>query len=252
LAGWRYGNFKACFRFGQLGYELIERKGLRRFEGYVCLMFSTLMMPWAKHVLTCRPVIDRTFEVCYNTGDRIWAVASRNVLLSNLLLAGDPLGDATRAAEDSLALRQAAAFYGYTNAVATQAALVRSLRGLTPQFGSLDDEQFDERRLENQFATQPHIEGIECWYWIRKLQARFLAADYATALEASRCAQRLLTKAPRVLERAEHELYSALSHAAVCDVPLTDEGRLHVEAMVARHRQLRGAARHCPGTFEHR
>jgi hypothetical protein len=68
LAGWRYGDFDACFRFGQLGYELIERKGLRRFEGYVCLMFSSLMMPWAKHVLTCRPVIDRTFEVCHNTG----------------------------------------------------------------------------------------------------------------------------------------------------------------------------------------
>src|SRR5262249_2706596 len=36
LAAWRYGDFLASFRFGQLGYELIERTGLRRFEGFVC------------------------------------------------------------------------------------------------------------------------------------------------------------------------------------------------------------------------
>src|SRR4030095_5365683 len=111
--------------------------------------FSSLMMPWAKHVRTCRPVIDRTFEVCHNTGDRIWAVASRNILLSNLLLAGNPLVDVDREAAGSLAFCKTAAFVDYTDAVATQAALVRNLQGLTRHFGSLDDEQFDESRMEN-------------------------------------------------------------------------------------------------------
>jgi len=252
LAGWRYGDFDACFRFGQLGYELIERKGLRRFEGYVCLMFSSLMMPWAKHVLTCRPVIDRTFEVCHNTGDRIWAVASRNILLSNLLLAGDPLVDVDREAEGSLAFCKTAAFADYTDAVATQAALVRSLRGLTRDFGSLDDGQFNESRMENHFATQPHIEAAECWYWIRKLQARCLAGDYAAALEASHHAQRLLARSPGMLERAEHELYSALTRAAFCDSPSSDEGRQHFQAIVAHHRQLEVWAKYCPENFGNR
>jgi PAS domain S-box-containing protein len=252
LAGWRYGNFKACFRFGQLGYELIERKGLRRFEGYVCLMFSTLMMPWAKHVLTCRPVIDRTFEVCHNTGDRMWAVASRNILLSNLLMAGDPLADVDHEAEGSLAFCKTAAFADYTDTVAAQAALVRSLRGLTPQFGSLDDERFDERRMENHFATQPHAEPFECWYWVRKLQARCLAGQYAAALEASHHAQGLLAKSPGMLERAEHELYSALTRAALCDSPSSDEGRQHFEAVGAHHRQLEIWAGYCPENFENR
>src|SRR5262249_57602534 len=60
IAAWRYGNFDAGFRFGQLGYELIERKDLRRFEGHVSLMLSTLLMPWSKHVTHCRPVIRRS------------------------------------------------------------------------------------------------------------------------------------------------------------------------------------------------
>ena len=38
--------------------------------------------------------------------------------------------------------------------------------------------------------------SLECWYWIRKLQARFFAGDYASAVEASLRAQRLLWTSP--------------------------------------------------------
>jgi PAS domain S-box-containing protein len=252
LAGWRFGDFEAAFRLGQLGYELLERQGLRRFAGHVYLMYATLVLPWAKHVVSCRPVIARTFEVSSSTGDQFWAVASRNLLLSNLLLAGDPLVDVEREAEASWTFCRKAPFTDYTNDVGTQAALVRNLRGLTRQFGSLDDERFDELRMENHFASQPHLLCAECWYWIRKLQARFLAGDYAVALDASRRAQGLLLESPGMLERAEHELYSALTHAALCDSVTSDEGRKHLEAMVAHHQQLEVWARHCPENFENR
>ena len=51
-------------------------------------------------------------------------------------------------------------------------------------------------------------------------------------------------------ERAEYELYSGLSHAAVCASASSDDDRQHVEALVARHRQLEDWARHCPENFE--
>ena len=41
-------------------------------------------------------------------------------------------------------------------------------------------------------ASNPDLALAECWYWIRKLQARFFAGDYASALEASLRAQQLL------------------------------------------------------------
>jgi PAS domain S-box-containing protein len=252
LAAWRFNDFEAAFRLGQLGYELIERRGLHRFEGLVCLNVSTLVMPWAQHVTRCRSVIRRTFEVAHNTGYPLLAVVGSNILLSNLLLAGDPLVEVEREAEVCRGFCRAGSYRDYTHALGTQVALIRSLRGLTRQFGSLDDEQFDERRMENDFATEPHIEAVECWYWIRKLQARFLAGNYAVALASSRRAQGLLTKSPGMLERAEHELYSALTRAALCDSPSSDEGRQHFEAMVAHHRQLEVWARHCPENFETR
>src|SRR4029078_5197173 len=142
LDAWLFGDFDAAFRLGQLGYELIERKDLRRFEGTVCLMLSTLVMPWSKHVTNCRSVVRRSLDVAHNTQNRYLAVRNANVLLSNLLLAGDPLLEVEREAEGNLAVCRAAVFSDYTNAVSTQAALVRSLRGLTHQFGSVDCAQF--------------------------------------------------------------------------------------------------------------
>src|SRR5262249_41548728 len=37
VAGTHFGNFQAGFRFGQLGYELIEQRGLRRFQALTYL-----------------------------------------------------------------------------------------------------------------------------------------------------------------------------------------------------------------------
>src|SRR5262245_5571240 len=215
-------------------------------------MLSTLLMPWSKHVTHCRPVIRRSSEVAENTHDRYLAVENATVLLSNLLLAGDPLVEVDTQAEASLAFCQTTVFGEYTDAVSAQGALIRSLRGFTPEFGSLDDERFDELRMESHFATEPHLLCVECWYWISKLQARFFAGDYVAALEASHRAQPLLVESPGMLERAEHELFSALTHAALCDSLTANNGRQHLEAIAAHHRQLEVWARYCPENFENR
>ena len=252
LAAWRFNDFEAGFRFGELGHELIERRALFRFEGIVCLNVSTLVMPWARHVTRCRSVIRRIFEVAHNTGEPYLLVAAGNILLSNLLLGADPLPEVEREAEICLTFCRTGSYRDHSDALKTQMALIRGLRGLTPHFGVLEDERF-ERRIETGFATQPHIEALECWYWIRKLQARFFACDYATALDASHHATKgSLTQSAGMLELAEHELYSALTRAALCDSTTSDEGRQHFEAIASHRQQLEVWARYCPENFKNR
>ena len=49
LAGPRFGNYKEGYRFGQLGYDLVEKRGLTRYQAraYVCV--GSLVMPWTRH-----------------------------------------------------------------------------------------------------------------------------------------------------------------------------------------------------------
>jgi GAF domain-containing protein len=137
--------------------------------------------------------------------------------------------------------------------ISAQLGLIRTLRGLTHKFGSFDDGQFDELRFESHLSGNPAMALPECWYWIRKLQARFFAGDCAAAVDASLKAQRLLWTSPSCFETAEYHFYSALSRAAsCCDSAAADQRQQHFEALSAHHRQLEIWAENCPDNFENR
>ena len=134
--------------------------------------------------------------------------------------------------------------------LSTQLGLTRTLRGLTATFGRLDHEGYDERDTELHLASNRNLGFVECFYWVRKLQARFLAGDYSSAVDAAMNAQPLLWNTPSNFETVEFHLYGALAHAAAHDVASGDQRRQHFEALVGHHQQLEVWAEHNPVTFE--
>jgi len=252
IAGPRFGDYAAGFRFGLLGYELVEQRGLRRFQAATYMLFGAHLMPWTRHVRSGRDSLRRAFEIANKTGDLTFAAYSCANLNSNLVAAGDPLVEVQREVEHGLAFAHKARFGLVIDVVATQLQLIRTLRGLTPKFGSFEDEQFEELRTERRFADNPNLMRADCWYWIRKLQARFFAGDCAAAVEASSRAQRLLWTSVSHFETAEYHFYGALSQAVCCDSASDDERQQHIDAIIAHHRQLRVWAENCPENFENR
>ncbi|OLC49630.1 MAG: hypothetical protein AUH82_00165 [Chloroflexi bacterium 13_1_40CM_4_65_13] len=248
-AALRFGDYQAASRFGQLGYDLVERRGLRRFRSRIYLTFGSVILPLTRHVRGGRELVRRAFEAAHQTGDLTFACYSCILLNLNMLVAGDPLAETQREAENGLAFAQKMRFGFAVDSIATHLGLIRTLRGLTRKFGTLNDEQFDELRIERHFADNPGLALSECWYWTRKLQARYLARDYAAALEASSQVQRLLYTSPSPVETADFHFYGALSHAASCDSAAADHRHQHVEALAAHHRQLAVWAENGPETF---
>jgi len=126
------------------------------------------------------------------------------------------------------------------------------LRGVTPKFGCLNDGHIDELRMEHHISGNPLLAISACWYWIRKMQARYLAGGYSEALDALSKAQPLLSISPSHFEAAEFYFYGALSHAASWDFAPPDEKQRHFEALKAHHNQLDIWTRNCPENFEAR
>jgi PAS domain S-box-containing protein len=253
VAGPRFADHRsAVYRFGQLGYDLVEGRGLRRFQARTYMEFGYGVVPWTRHVRAGRDVVRRAFDAANKVGDLTYAAYCGDQLNTNLLAAGDPLAEAEREAEQGLTFAHKMRFGLVTDAITTQLGLIRTLRGLTPTFGSFDDEQFDEARLEHRFSENPDLAFVECWYWIRKLQARFFAGDYASAVEASSRAQRLLWTSVSQFETAEYHFFDALSRAACCDSTAVGECQQHLDAVAAHHKQLQLWAANCPDNFENR
>src|SRR6202041_3643995 len=89
-------------------------------------------------------------------------------------------------------------------------------------------------------------------YWVRKLQARVYANDYASAVEAASKAQQLLWTSPSFFEVAEFHFYGALARAAQCDATSAGERARHLETLAAHHKQLEGWAENCSENFANR
>jgi PAS domain S-box-containing protein len=252
IAGPHFDNYEAGFQFGRLGYALVEKRSLHRYQARTYMAFGNFVMPWTRHVRTGRDLVRRAFDVANRIGDLTFGAYSCNNLNTNLLAAGDALAETQCEAEQGLQFAHKARFGLVIAIITAQLQLIRTLRGLTPTFGCFDEEQFDERRFEHDLASQADLALAECWYWIRKLQARLLAGDYGSAVHASLKARPLLWTSPSFFETAEYEFYSGLCRAALCDGALPDERGNHFKALAAHYRQLEVWAANCPENFENR
>jgi PAS domain S-box-containing protein len=173
-------------------------------------------------------------------------------LISLRLASGDRLDDLEIEAERYLQSTSGVHFGLVIDIITTQLALIRTLRGLTTRFGCLDDGHINELRMQHHLSGNPMLAIAACWYWIRKMQARYLAGDYAAAVDASLKAQPLLWISPSHWETAEFCFYAALSHASFGDIARPDEKQQHFEALKVYHNQLDIWAQNCSENFESR
>ncbi|SOE87307.1 PAS domain S-box-containing protein [Burkholderia sp. YR290] len=252
ILGSYFSDYQTAFRFGKLGLDLVEQRGLRRFEARVYLIVGHRVMPWTQPIHAGRPLVLRAFDAANKLGDLTFAAYSRDNLITNLIACGDPLADVQREAEAGLEFARRACFGLLIDRITAQIRLIKTLRGLTPDFASFNDSEFDESRFERHLESDPHLAMAGCWYWIRKLQARFFAGEYESALAAAAYGEHLLWTAPSFFEVAEYHLYAALTRAAMIDSASTAERTQHLEALTAHHRQLREWSDACPENFANR
>jgi predicted ATPase/signal transduction histidine kinase len=249
FAGPRFNNYKDGFRFGQLGYDLVEARNLTRYQARTYISFGTLT-PWAKHAAKGRELVRRAFDVAYRTGDLTFSAYSWHELITNYLAVGDPLSEVQSEAEKGLNFVKKAGFGLVAENCGAQLGLIRTLRGLTSRFGCFDAQDYSESDTEGRLASNPVLALAEFFYWTRKLQARFFAGDYVSAVEASRKAHQLLWPAASQVETGDFRFYAALAHAAAWNSATCEERQRHFAALNDHHRQLEIWALHCPANFE--
>jgi PAS domain S-box-containing protein len=252
VLGTFFGDYRAGFRFGKLSIDLMESHGLNRFKARVYLGFGSLVNFWTQHLRTGLALMRRAFDAAQEIGDLTYATYACYDLIGQLISSGDPLGEVQPEAENALELARKARFGLMVDGITGQLRLIRTLRGLTPKFGSFNDEQFDEVQFEQHLEGDTRLANPACRYWIRKLQARVYASDNASAIEAAAKAELLLWAVPPNVEVTDYHFYAALARAGRYDVAPIGERLQHLEALAAHHKQLVVWAESCPENFGNR
>jgi PAS domain S-box-containing protein len=248
----RLGDFEAGFRFGRLGLNLVDERGLDRFKARVYLVFGHSISPWNNQLRTGVEWLRRAFDAGAQTGDLTFAAYASMSLITLRLAAGDTLADVQREADSALAFVRKSGFGLVADMMTGSLRLIRTLRGLTAEFGWFDDGEFDESRFEHHLEASPRSAIAACWYWIRKLQARFHAGEWAAAAAAASKAEQLLWTSQSNFEEAEYHFYGALARAAHDGAASAEDRPRHLQVLLAHHGQLARWAENCPETFRGR
>ncbi len=73
IAGPRFGDYAAGYRFGRLGCELVEKRELKRFQARTYKDFGAHVIPWTRHVRTGRNILRSALEFANQSGDLTFA-----------------------------------------------------------------------------------------------------------------------------------------------------------------------------------
>ena len=253
IASAHFGDYEKGYRLGQLACDLVDRRGLNRFAARAYNRFA-VVAPWTRQLSDVIGLARRALEMAKRHGEPAYAAFSCRSLISALLASGHPLDQVEHEAEQGLEFVLPFGFF--LDRMSAPLALVRTLRGKTAKFGSLDDGRFNERAFEERATGQSVLAFLECHYWIRKLQARFFSGDYRSAIDAADKVEGwYATSAPLsllMLEKTEYHFYAALSGAALCEPTRSNTYDKHREALERHERELRAWATICPQNFEGR
>ena len=246
ILGPYYDDYRVAFRFGKLGFDLMERKGPLRFKAVVYLLFALMVNPWRRHLRTSIELEWRAFEAAQQTGNVQFACFALNDIVTFRLASGDPLGEVERSVVEALAFVRKAKFGLVEDTLVTKLRLIRMLRGLTRGLSCFDGENcgdsvgddFNETKFEQRLDATPSLALAACWHWIRKLQGSCIARDHRTALAAAAKAATYLWTSKSYPEITEYHFYAGLAHAAAFDEGPTEEQAEHLRAVVDHHDQV--------------
>ena len=157
LAGPRFDNYRDGFRFGQLGLDLVEQRGLMRYQARTYLCVGALVIPWTTHPASGRELVRRAFDAAYRVGDLAYVGYGFHVSITMSLTVGTPLAEVQAEAESGLAFSSKAQLGRVSATCGAQLGLARTLRGLTAAFGRLDHDGYSERETRTPFCQRPQF-----------------------------------------------------------------------------------------------
>ncbi len=180
----------AGLRFGQLGCDLVDERGLDRFKAKVYVYFATFVLFRTKHLRQCRALLKRAVDAATDTGDLTYKAYGLRSLISNMMSSGEPLAEVEQEAYATLQFMRESHFGLAADSLMAKMILIRKLRGQ-----GLEEGLFAGDRDESEFALRlgrgsARLTLAAARYHICKLQEHYFERDFSAALVAAAQARR--------------------------------------------------------------
>jgi PAS domain S-box-containing protein len=245
--GSAYRRYSDGYRFGKLACDLVEKHKFLAYQARTYFSMEMVVL-WTQPIGIALDYIRAAFRAGVDGGDLNIACFSCNHTITDLLLRGDHLDEVWRESERGLDLVRKVRFRDVIDVIVSQQRFIENMRGRTGSFSTFSDAQFDEMAFEAQL-TEDRMATMVDWYWILKLQARFISGDYEAAIAAGRKAKTLLWASDAHIQLLDYYYYGALAVAAAYETAPLDRQRDWSGLLTAHREQLREWSENHRATF---
>ncbi|MBN1209063.1 MAG: AAA family ATPase [Myxococcaceae bacterium] len=247
LSGFFFKRFREGHAFGELAHELVERHHFTFVRGKVHFARQCIA-PWTQHLAVAVDFCRSGFEHSLMAGDLPMACFCRSNLIADRISLGHRLEDIYQESVASLDFIQKVGFADVVDNIRMRQRYVQQLRGLSRSFATLDGDGFEEAAFEATL-TPYRLAALHAFYWILKMQSRFMCGAYEEARQAGALATPVLWAGFSQIQMLDYQLYRALTLAACCESATPEQQREYLEAIRQHQQQLAEWASHCPQNF---
>jgi predicted ATPase/signal transduction histidine kinase len=244
ILGPAFRRYSDGYRFAKLGVDLVEKHGVAAYKAKVYMTVAWVAI-WTQPVTTALDFVQAAFRAAVENGDLTYACYCCDWTVTDLLARGDHLDEVWRESEKSLDFVRRARSRDYIHRIVSLQWFMQGMRGQAAAF--FGDAQFDEAAFEALLSDDDRT--IVCWYWILKIQARFILGDHEAALAAAAQAKQLLSAATGCIQLLDYNYYTALAIAAAFEAAPFDKQSEWRKTLAAHVDQLREWADNYPPTF---
>jgi predicted ATPase/signal transduction histidine kinase/GAF domain-containing protein len=247
LLGFVFPRYKEGYLFGKLACDLVEKHSFTANRASVLVRLGYVAgftQPIEYALEACRRSITAGIEA----GSPVWANYGLFLALTYRLLRGDALDLVWQESEMALEVAKKARYEDAVAVFAGEQRFLATMRGETAVTSTFNDPDFDEAAFEAR-TTSGRAPIVMGRYWILKLMARFLSADYGEALLAAEKAKPLLGAIMLLEPKLNYFYFAALTMAALFDTATTRQQQAWRKLLEEHQKQLREWAENCPPTF---
>jgi PAS domain S-box-containing protein len=239
-----FDNYDKASRLGQLGKDLVEKRGLKTYEARMQFL-CCIIKAWTASLKLATEDLYPAAQTASRAGDINYVCYCFIHTEVNLLLEGQPLAELIKVQEEHSRLLTGAGLWMHTRVVTLvhQALLSRTTQ-LSSNFAESESaETTFESELENSTAT---LAGL---YYVLKLQAQLILGEFKSAIETGIKAQKHLWAHLTFFGEVEYWFGNAMALAAHYDQVSSTEQHDYL-ALLAQHReQLKRWAKNGPDNF---
>ncbi|WP_257450234.1 trifunctional serine/threonine-protein kinase/ATP-binding protein/sensor histidine kinase [Archangium lipolyticum] len=247
MQGHCFKKYREGHAFASLACAIVECHDFSVSRGKA-LYGMELVNHWTRPLSISVELIREAFQHAVPAGDFQTACYCCNHTVTDLLALGHSLEEVYQESVARLDFVRKAGLQASQDVIVFSQRYVQQLRGLSPSFGSLSGEDFQEESFEALMVSAP-VSTVMCWYLILKLQARFMSGAYEEARQALVRAGKILWSSVGHIQLFDYHLYSALTLAACYEDATPETRREYLEALRRHHAQLEEWASHCPENF---